>query len=68
MSFPEWGLAALPSGDDPGYVSGIAKTFQTKDFSFEAYFDTSGPGINSLPLGPSTPLAVAAFHEGFSST
>ena len=30
MSFPEWGLAALPSADDPGYITGMAKTFEAK--------------------------------------
>jgi beta-mannanase len=68
MSFPEWGLAALPSGDDPGYVNGIGKAFQSKDFAFEAYFDESGPSIGSLPLGPATPQSVSAFHQSFGST
>jgi beta-mannanase len=68
MSFPEWGLAALPSADDPGYITGMAKTFESKDFAFEAYFDQTGAGINSLPLGPTTPLSDAAFHQGFASS
>ena len=68
MSLPEWGLAALPAGDDPGYISGIGKVFQTKDFAFETYFDRTGPSIGSLPLGPTTPLSVAAFRQWFGST
>ena len=24
MSFPEWGLSTVPSGDDPGYIDGMA--------------------------------------------
>lgn len=67
MSFPEWGLAILPSGDDPGYIAGMGKAFDTKDFAFEAYFDASGLNIGSLPLGSSTPLSVAAFHQWFGS-
>jgi hypothetical protein len=68
MSFPEWGLVNLPSGDDPGYISGMGNAFETGNFAFEAYFDTSGPNTNSIPLGTTTPLSVAAFHKAFGSS
>ena len=42
MSFPEWGLAKSPSGDDPQYIDGIGAAFDNDDFAFESYFD--GPG------------------------
>jgi hypothetical protein len=68
MSFPEWGLSTLPAGDDPGFISGLGNTFESRDFSFEAYFDsTNGPSPGSLPLSPATPLSVAAFNRVFGS-
>lgn len=68
MSFPEWGLAKLPSGDDAAYIDGMGSAFKTLDFSFEAYFDSSAPNLGSLPLGPVTPLSVAAFQQWFGSS
>jgi hypothetical protein len=66
MSIPEWGLSTVPSGDDPGYITGMGNAFETGNFSFEAYFDsTNGPSTGPLPLGPATPLSVAAFHRAF---
>ena len=67
MSIPEWGLNESPSGDDPGYISGMGNEFDTKDFAFEAYFDASKPDLGTLPLGPGTPLSIVAFHQWFSS-
>jgi hypothetical protein len=66
MSFPEWGLASIPSGDDPAYIDGIGETVTSRDFAFEAYFD-AGAG-DSLPLSVTTPLSVAAFHTWFAGT
>ena len=51
MSFPEWGLATTPSGDDPGYIDGMGSTVANGDFAFETYFD-GGSGTR-LPLGSS---------------
>jgi hypothetical protein len=68
MSFPEWGLSTIPSGDDPGYIDGIGSTVASGDFAFESYFDGAG-GANSkaLALGASTPLSLAAYQEWFGS-
>jgi hypothetical protein len=65
MSFPEWGLATSPAGDDPQYVDGIGSTVAKGDFAFESYFD-AGAG-SSMPLGTDTPLSVAAFQQWFGS-
>jgi hypothetical protein len=66
MSIPEWSLQESPSGDDPGYVSGMGREFDTKDFAFETYF-IGDPGGVVLPLGSNTPLSVVAFHQWFST-
>jgi len=67
MSIPEWAL--LESfGDDPGYISGVGSAFDTNDFAFETYFDVSRSDIGTLPLGPTTPLSLAAFLQWFGST
>jgi Glycosyl hydrolase family 26 len=63
MSFPEWGLSASPSGDDPAYIAGIGSTVANNDFAFEAYFDVNA-GVG-LVLGPGTPLSVVAFQKWF---
>jgi len=63
MSFPEWGLATIPSGDDPGYVNGMGSTVANGDFAFATYFD-AGSG-SSLALGSATPLSLAAYQEWF---
>jgi hypothetical protein len=68
MSLPEWGLAKNPSGDDPNFIDGIGSVFDTKDFAFETYFDVRGNRLVALPLGPRTPLSIAAFHKWFSSS
>jgi len=67
MSFPEWGLLAS-FGDDPAYISGVGNAFDTHDYAFESYFDVSTPGLGTLPLGPTTPLSLAAFQQWFGST
>ncbi len=68
MSLPEWGLSTVPAGDDPAYITGIGHVFETGDFAFEAYFDTSsGSDTGSLPLGPTTPLSNAAYRVAFGS-
>ncbi|HWD96114.1 MAG TPA: glycosyl hydrolase [Acidimicrobiales bacterium] len=66
MSFPEWGLVSNGNRDDPAYINGMAATIARGDFAFEGYFD-SGTG-DSLPLGASTPLSLAAFRQWFHST
>jgi hypothetical protein len=66
MSFPEWGLATSPSGDDPAYIDGIGAAVANNDFAFEAYFD-AGAG-SSLILGPGTPLSLAAFQKWFGNS
>jgi outer membrane protein OmpA-like peptidoglycan-associated protein len=63
MSFPEWGLVTTPSGDDPGYIDGMASTIANGDFAFETYYDV-GDG-SSLALGSATPLSLAAYQEWF---
>jgi hypothetical protein len=63
MSFPEWGLAKDPAGDDPAYINGVGSTFTSKNFAFEGYFD-SGAG-DSLALGATTPLSLVAFRRWF---
>jgi hypothetical protein len=63
MSLPEWGLSSVPSGDDPGYIDGMASNVANGDFAFETYFDT-GSG-NSLPLGTSLPLSLDAYQQWF---
>ena len=66
MSLPEWGLATVPSSDDPGYVDGIAATVAEGNFAFESYFDGGG-GTNSksLALTTSTPLSLAAYQSWY---
>jgi hypothetical protein len=63
MSFPEWGLVSNGNRDDPAYINGMASVIAHGDFAFEGYFD-SGTG-DSLPLGSSTPLSLAAFRQWF---
>ena len=63
MSFPEWGLSSTPSGDDPGYVNGMASTVANGDFAFETYFDVVDG--NALPLSSSTPLSLDAYEGWF---
>jgi hypothetical protein len=67
MSIPEWGLLEA-FGDDPGYISGVGHAVNTNDFAFETYFDVSRSDIGTLPLGPTTPLSLAAFLQSFGST
>jgi hypothetical protein len=69
MSLPEWGLSTIPTGDDPKYIDGIGSAFDTMDFSFETYFDsTYATSGKALPLGPRTPLSVAEFRRWFGSS
>ncbi len=65
MSFPEWALSSIPSGDDPAFISGMGSTFDSKNFAFETYFDGGGRNIKALPLGPQTPRSLVAFQEWF---
>ena len=65
MSLPEWGLASIPSGDDPAYINGIGATVTNGDFAFETYYDQAGPNLKALPLSSSTPRSVAAFQTWF---
>ncbi|MGC1238341.1 MAG: glycosyl hydrolase [Acidimicrobiales bacterium] len=66
MSFPEWGLSTVPSGDDPAYINGMASTVASQDFAFETYFDGAG-GTNSKAeaLGSSTPLSLTTYQDWF---
>jgi glycosyl hydrolase family 26 len=68
MSFPEWGLTKQPSGDDPEYIDGIGSTFDSRAFAFETYFDGKGTRNQLLPLGPKTPLSLAAFRRWFGTS
>ncbi len=65
MSFPEWGLSTIPTGDDPGYINGMGAAFEKDDFAFESYFEGGGTNVKALSLGPNTPLSVAAFRQWF---
>jgi hypothetical protein len=66
MSLPEWGLSSSPSGDDAGYVNGIASTVNNGDFAFQEYFDTGSGG--SLPIDSgSTPSSAAAYAGAFTN-
>ena len=67
MSFPEWGLSTIPSGDDPGYIDGIGSVVAKGDFAFETYFDAVGIHTKALPLGSRTPRSLAAFRTWFGS-
>ena len=66
MSFPEWGLADEPNGDDPAYINGIGSTFTRGDFAFESYFDEGDSG--TLQLGATTPRSLLAFQKWFGKT
>lgn len=68
MSFPEWGLKAFPSGDDPGYIAGIGATFTRRNFAFETYFNVDVKIRPYLALGPTSPLSMAAFRKWFSGS
>jgi len=63
MSFPEWGLLHDPNGDDAAYINGMGQTFATGNFAFETYYDTGG--VNTLKVGPATPLSLVAFRKWF---
>ena len=65
MSFPEWGLSTIPSGDDPKYVDGIGSTVAKRNFAFQTYFDATSANSKALPLGPRTPLSLAAYQKWF---
>jgi len=66
MSFPEWGLASSPKGDDPAYVDGIGAAFAHGDFAFEAYFNVGVQG--TMVLGSTTPLSLVAFQKWFGNS
>ncbi len=65
MSFPEWGLSTIPSGDDPGYIEGMGAAFKKDDFAFESYFEGGGTNVKALSLGLDTPLSLVAFQQWF---
>ncbi len=65
MSFPEWALSIIPSGDDPAYINGIGSTVMKGDFAFQTYFDGGGPNIKALPLTTQTPMSLAAYRKWF---
>jgi outer membrane protein OmpA-like peptidoglycan-associated protein len=65
MSFPEWGLSSVPSGDDPGYIDGIGSSIANGDFAFETYFDGGSAGSEALALGSTTPLSLDAYQQWF---
>jgi Glycosyl hydrolase family 26 len=64
MSFPEWGLASSPSGDDPGYVNGMASAVNNGNFAFQEYFDTGDGGSMQIDTG-SAPQSAAAYGVAF---
>jgi hypothetical protein len=66
MSFPEWGLSTVPSGDDASYINGIGLTVGSRDFAFETYFDAAAAG-KALPLSTKTPKSLAAYQKWFGS-
>ena len=63
MSFPEWGLVATPSGDDPAYIAGVGAAVDNGDFAFQQYFDVTNGG--TMLLNSSTPLSIAAYKQYF---
>jgi uncharacterized membrane protein YgcG len=66
MSFPEWGLSNIPSGDDPGYVDGMGSTIANEDVAFEAYFEGAGTTSTTLPLSATTtPQSLDAYQQWF---
>lgn len=67
MSFPEWGLSTVPSGDDPGYINGMGATIEKGNFAFETYFEGGGVNVKAMSLSRSTPLSLAAFQNWFGS-
>jgi hypothetical protein len=67
LSLPEWGLLAVPSGDDPQFIDGIGATFSGRNFAFETYFDDPGARGGVLPLGSRTPLSLPTFQRWFGS-
>jgi hypothetical protein len=67
MSFPEWGLKKVPSGDDPGYIDGMGAIFDRRNVSFEVYFNVDVKIRPYLGLGTGTPLALKAFKKWFGS-
>ena len=65
MSFPEWGLSIVPTGDDPAYINGMGSTIANGDFSFETLFMGGGTNPRVPPLGSTTPLSLVAFQNWF---
>ncbi len=67
MSFPEWGLATSPAGDDPAYIDGIGSTVNNGNFAFQEYFDTGSGASEPIDSG-STPLSAAAYAKVFGNS
>lgn len=67
MSLPEWGLSSTPSGDDVGYVNGIASAVNNGNFAFQEYFDTGSGGTLPIDSG-SAPLSAAAYGKVFGNS
>jgi len=66
MSFPEWGLASSPSGDDAAYIDGVGSAVNNGNFAFQQYFDEVVG--NTMVLGSSTPLSNAAYQREFGNS
>lgn len=67
MSLPEWGLAVIPSGDDPAYIDGIGSAVANGDYSFQEYFDASDG--NALPIDSgTTPLSAQQYGKWFANS
>jgi hypothetical protein len=76
IAFPEWGLVsdladpAAGGGDDPSFVQNMFNWFGSHDVSFEDYFDTDAPGIDTdygLTTGNGQfPNAVALYQKLYS--
>ena len=68
LSIPEWGtVGTTATGDDPGYVTGMARFVATHDVAFQSWFDAGHDGV--LPLSAakaprSLRAYVAAFGKG----
>jgi beta-mannanase/outer membrane protein OmpA-like peptidoglycan-associated protein len=66
MSFPEWGLSTIPSGDDPAYINGMASAVADNNFAFETYFDgSSNPNSKAEGLSSNTPQSLVAYQDWF---
>lgn len=65
MSIPEWGtVGTTAAGDDPAYVSGMARFVATHDVAFQSWFDAGHDGVLPL-LASQAPLGLRAYVANF---